>query len=177
MATSYADTSSRTVSGRDMLDGPPPLGRQRSAPGGTRARSKSKLASLALDTPEGEIPEDELSDEGQGSELDNHPVVQVFDHYAQARGHLQIVGTLMPQVMATVTDLTTLLDQLIPQQAAAMLSGSGMIGSPSMGAGTPQPGVAQGPPSMGLGALAGTGGVGAPAGPPMMGATPGAPMM
>ncbi len=169
MATpSYSETR-----GRDMLDAPPPTGRQRSAPDGPSRRPKSKLSALALDTPEGEIPDDELSAEGEGSELDNHPVVQVFDHYAQARGHLQIVGTLMPQVMATVTDLTTLLDQLIPQQAAAMLSGSGMIGSPSMGAGTPQPAGVGGPPAAGLGALAGVGGVGTQGGPPMMGATPG----
>lgn len=174
MATpSYSETR-----GRDMLDAPPPTGRQRSAPDGARGRSqsRSKLAALALDTPEGEIRDDELSAEGQGSELDNHPVVQMFEHYAQGRGHFQIVATLAPQLMATVTDLLTLLDQLIPQQAAAMLSGSGMIGSPSMGAGTPQPAGAGGPPAAGLGQLAGVGGVGAQGGPPMMGATPGAPM-
>lgn len=172
MATpSYSETR-----GRDMLDAPPPAGRQRSAPGSARTGSRSKLSALALETPEGEILDDESNLEGSGSELDSHPVVQTFEHYAQARGHLQIVGTLMPQVMATVTDLLTLLDQLIPQQAAAMLSGAPMAGGMGqLGAGTPQPNRAQGPPSMGLGALAGVGGVGAQAGPPAM-ATPGAMM-
>lgn len=164
---------------RDPIGQPP---RDRNAKRGSeRVGSKSKLTSLAgtgyppstpddddIASPEGEFGD---VDYDEGNELDDHPVVQAFEHYGQAKAHLQIVGTLMPQVMLVVQDLVTLLDQLIPQQAAAMLSGSAM--DPAMGmAGTGMaPGVG-GPQMSGLQQLAGQPPAGpAPAGP--MAATPG----
>lgn len=178
MPASYTDSNSQTAgTGRAILDAPPTHPRQRSAPSSSERtrKPKSKLSSLALSTPDGEIPADDIDPETGGSDLDSHPVVQMFEHYAQARGHLQIVGTISPAVLAPVQDLLTLLDQMIPQQAAAMLSGAPGMGAVSPAAGTPQLTAAQGPP-MGLEQLAGVGGVGAPGSQPPGPMTPGAMM-
>lgn len=153
----------------DPLSEPLPRPRLRNKPtrglSALSGRANKPTTPSLQSTPEGEF--DESNDLDESSELDQHPVVQAFDHYAQARAHLQIVGTLMAGVLAPVQDLITLLDQLLPRQAAAMLSGDA-LGVP-VGAGTPQttmPG--GGPPMMGLGQLSGLG-VGAPSGPPQGG--------
>lgn len=164
--------------GRAVLDAPPPSGRLRNDPSSQRSPVRgSKLASLAREnTAEGEFEE---QDADGASELDQHPVVQAFDYYQQARGYLQLLSTKMPPVGMLVTDFITTLDQLVPQAGAAMLSGGamGMMGSAgpqsqlgALGAGSPagvpqpapmagaptMPPGAQAPP-MGLGALAGVG--------------------
>lgn len=170
--------------GRDVLDGPPPRGRLRNAP---KSRSPLRVLAGGKSSDSGEPDEDdatardENSPEGEGPEvngedeshdLDTHPVVQAFDHYGQAKGHLQIVGTLMGgEVLAPIQDLITNLDQLIPQRGAAMLSGNA-IGATSgpPGAGTPSPLAAlAGPPNVGpMGGVGGGVGAGGPImGPPM----------
>lgn len=164
--------------GRDVLDSTPPHGRLRSAP--KRSSSpRSPLKALAggdsENSPDGEFNESDPT--GETHDLDTHPVVQAFDHYGQAKGHLQIVGTLMGgEVLAPIQDLLTNLDQLIPQRGAAMLSGNAIgIGAASgaPGAGTSPLAALAGPPSAGPMDVAG-GGVGAGAGgttmtPPQMG--------
>jgi hypothetical protein len=183
-----ASTSSATGAkfGRDVLDSTPPHGRLRNAPKSqSHPHSKSPLKLLAggdsdpdlnseatENSPEGEGPERDAADETH--DLDTHPVVQAFDHYGQAKGHLQIVGTLMGgEVLAPIQDLITNLDQLIPQRGAAMLSGNAIgatSGAPGAGA-SPLAALA-GPPS--AGPMGGVGG-GAGAGGPIMGLPMGLP--
>lgn len=180
MATTSAVTP-QTL--RDPLAEPPRDRNVRYAP----RRSGSSLTSLArgsddsedepISTPEGESIDPYLD---ETSELDSHPVVQAFEHLGMAKAHLEVLGTLMPATMLVVQDLITLLMQIVPQQAAAMVSGTAM--SPAMGAGTGPPLAAGGPPMMGLQQLAGQPPVGAPmqggmgggGGMPAMPATPGA---
>ena len=173
--------------GRDILDGPPPRGKLRNAPKSKSARSPlrvlagdhgepdeddSSVTARDENSPEGEGPE--VNGEDESHDLDTHPVVQAFDHYGQAKGHLQIVGTLMGgEVLAPIQDLITNLDQLIPQRGAAMLSGNA-IGATSgpPGAGTSPLAALAGPPS--AGPMAGVGG-GVGAGGPIMGPPMGLP--
>lgn len=181
--TSFPSDSTSTSSatgakfGRDVLDSTPPHGRLRNAPK-SRGRSPLKLLAGGGDSedvensPEGEGPENDAA--GETHDLDTHPVVQAFDHYGQAKGHLQIVGTLMGgEVLAPIQDLITNLDQLIPQRGAAMLSGNA-IGAASgpPGAGTSPLSALAGPPSAGP---MDAGGGGAGAGGAIMGSPMGLP--
>jgi hypothetical protein len=170
--------------GRDVLDAPPRHGRLRNKPqsalgslAGRGDRTASSTAPITpsdsddsdsdlINSPDGEMGE---IDPSESSELDLHPVVQMFDHYAQARGHLAIVNTLADGQLAPVQDLLVLLDQMIPQLGAAMLSGGALgLGGPGMAGTSPLAAGSGGPPMMGLQQLAG-GGVG---GPPPMGMVP-----
>lgn len=165
MPASQAD-----LRGRDMLDEPPrkPRLRSRASGGALSALAGSQGepppvtpgdADEDINSPDGELTE---SDPSQASDLDSHPVVQAFDHAAQAFGHLEIVGTIMPQLLMPVQDLITLIKQMLPEAAAAMLSGSPLGGAPSASpmAGAPSPLSAGGPSPMGLQQLAGGGGAG-----------------
>lgn len=171
MASSDAVTP---TTGRDVLDAPPRKPRLRNSPRPVDARSTSKLRALSgglgaddddgddtlINSPDGQMSE---MDGMEATELDTHPIVQAFDHFGQALSHLEIMDTLMGgNVMLVVSDLITLLKQLVPQQAAAMLSGNALGLGPTSGAGM-LGAYAGTPPQAGLGALSGiaAGGMGA----------------
>ena len=160
------DDVQRERTGRDVFDGPPRQPKLRVLAGG-KSKSKSKDKSPTpsandedddeINSPEGESRDED--DDGAANDMGKHPIVQSFKLWQQVEDKLTRIEVFMPGLMAPIEDLRQSVRQLLPQYAAAMLSGSPVANQP--GAGPVMPGGGNGagnPMQGGLSALAGMGG-------------------